>query len=98
MSRLSLVKLPEPKLRFGFKQSLEDPRDGLTLFGPLDESTLFAVRPAVIGTADAIARFKRWVAEIQRPIDDAKTSRPPFPGFEAAYNVRFSQTPVFEVR
>ncbi len=97
MSRLALHKLQEPKLRFGLNQALEDPRDGLTLFGPLDEGKTFGVRPAVIGTADGIRRFWNWVAQIQRPIDDGKFSRPPFPGFEAAFNVPFSQKRLFEV-
>jgi len=97
MTRLPLLKLREPKLRFGHNQALEDPRDGLTLFGPLDEGKTFGVRPAVIGTADGIRRFWRWVEQIQRPIDDRKISRPPFPGFEAAFNVPFSQRGVFEI-
>lgn len=98
MNRLVLRKLPEPRLLFGLNQSLEDPRDGLTLFGPLDEGKIFGVRPAVIGTAGGIRRFWDWVAQIQRPIDDSKFSRPPFPGFEAAFSVPFSQKPLFEVR
>jgi hypothetical protein len=97
MSRLALHKLVEPKLRFGLNQALEDPRDGLTLFGPLDEGKTFGVRPAVIGTPAGIRRFWNWVAQIQRPIDEGKFSRPPFPGFEAAFNVPFGQKRLFEV-
>jgi hypothetical protein len=47
---MQLIRLPEPKLLFGHNQSVEDPRDGLTLFGPLDEGKTFGIRPAVIGT------------------------------------------------
>ena len=97
MSRLMLQKLREPRLQFGLNQALEDPRDGLTLFGPLDEGKTFGVRPAVIGTAGGIRRFWDWVARIQRPIDDGKFSRPPFPGFEAAFSVPFGQKRLFEV-
>ena len=97
MSRLMLRRLAEPRLRFGLDQSLEDPRDGLTLFGPLDEGKTFGVRPAVIGTAGGIRRFWDWAAHIQRPIDDGKFGRPPFPGFEAAFSVPFGQKPLFEV-
>jgi hypothetical protein len=61
MSPLSLHKFTEPRLRFGLNQALEDPRDGLTLFGPLDEGKVFGIRPAVIGTADGIRRFWNWV-------------------------------------
>ena len=96
-NRLRLLKLPEPKLLFGYNQALEDPRDGLTLFWPLDEGKIFGIRPAVIGTTAGIRRFWRWVDQVQRPIDDEKMSRPPFPGFEAAFNVPFGQQAVFEV-
>ena len=69
----------------------------MTLFGPLDEGKTFGVRPAVIGTAGGIRRFWDWVERIQRPIDDGKFSRPPFPGFEAAFGVPFGQKRLFEV-
>ena len=97
-SELPLLKLAEPKLEFGHGQAVEDPRDGLTLFGPLDEGKTFGVRPAVIGTIDGIRRFWNWVERIQRPVDDERVSRPPFPGFEAAFNVPFGQRAVFEIR
>ncbi len=97
MSRLVLERLAEPRLQFGLNQALEDPRDGLTLFGPLDEGKTFGVRPAVIGTAAGIQRFWSWVARIQRPIDDGRFSRPPFPGFQAAFGVPFGQKALFEV-
>jgi hypothetical protein len=31
-----LIYITEPRLRFGYGQALEDPRDGLSLFGPFD--------------------------------------------------------------
>jgi hypothetical protein len=34
MKEPKLIYIPEPKLTFGFGQKMEDPRDGLTLFGP----------------------------------------------------------------
>ena len=33
MIESKLIHIPEPKLTFGFNQKMEDPRDGLTLFG-----------------------------------------------------------------
>ena len=97
MNNLMLHRLTEPRLEFGLNQWLEDPRDGLTLFGPLDEGKTFGVRPAVIGTVEGIRRFWSWVTRIQRPIDDQKVSRPPFPGFEATFRVPFGQKAVFEI-
>ena len=86
---MQLLRLPEPKLLFGHNQAIEDPRDGLSLFGPLDVGKTYGIRPAVIGTRAGIDRFWRWVESIQRPINDNKRSRPPFPGFEAAFGVPF---------
>ena len=93
---MQLIRLPEPKLLFGHNQAVEDPRDGLTLFGPLDEGKTFGVRPAVIGTKAGVERFWRWVESIQRPVNDDKPSRPPYPGFEAAFGVPFGAKAVFE--
>jgi len=82
-----LLRIPEPSLEFGHGQSLEDPRDGLTLFGPLDAAPQHGVRVGVIGTALGIPRFERWAREIQGPIglSQDEKARPPFPGFEAAF-------------
>ncbi len=91
-----MVRLSEPKLLFGHNQSVEDPRDGLTLFGPLDEGKTFGIRPAVIGTPDGIERFWRWAESIQKPLNDRKSFRPPFPGFEAVFNVPFGRKALFE--
>ena len=93
---MRLIRLPEPKLLFGHNQAVEDPRDGLTLFGPLDEGKTFGIRPAVVGTKGGVQRFWRWVESIQRAVNDDKPSRPPYPGFEAAFGVPFGAKAVFE--
>ncbi len=98
-----LVKLREPKLLFGHGQAMEDPRDGLTLFNPLDEGKTYGIRAAVIGTADGIRRYKTWVARLQTPIFDLDKSgaplihRPFFPGFETAFRIPWSPRPVLEL-
>jgi len=38
-----LIHLPEPTLLFGHGQSVEDPRDGLSLFGQFDPAQTFGV-------------------------------------------------------
>ncbi len=94
---MQMVRLREPKLLFGHNQAIEDPRDGLSLFGPFDVGkTTYGIRPAVIGTRDGIDRFWRWVESIRQPINDEKRSRPPFPGFEEAFGVPFGTQGVFE--
>jgi len=74
---------------------MEDPRDGLTLFGPLDEGKPYGIRAGVIGTSDGIKRYKNWVLKIQGPIASSKgrTARPPFPGIEAAFRVPWGPDP-----
>jgi hypothetical protein len=61
----SLIKLSEPTLLFGYEQAMQDPRDGLTLFGPLDAGKPYGVRTGVVGTRDGIRRFNAWVGRLQ---------------------------------
>jgi len=98
-----LRKLPEPMLLFGHNQSMEDPRDGLTLFNPLDESKTYGIRAGVIGTQSGIDRYKKWVARIQTPIIETDKSgkavshRPFFPGFETAFRVPWKPEPFLQL-
>ena len=69
----SVIRLPEPRLLFRYDQALEDPRDGLTLFGPLDSGQIYGIRSGVVGTTAGIERFNRWVKSIQGPITSAAT-------------------------
>ena len=91
-----LIHLPEPRLLFRHEQAMEDPRDGLTLFGPLDATSPLGVRAGVVGTESGLAKFERWVEAIQRPVRTRTTmaSRPPFPGFESVFRIAWQVTPV----
>lgn len=94
-----LIKLSEPKLLFGYNQALEDPRDGLMLFGPLDQGKPYGIRAGVIGTKEGISRFKAWVYQIQMPISSTKLPRahPLFPGFEAVFKIPWSPEAALEI-
>jgi hypothetical protein len=94
-----LIHLPEPTLLFGHGQSIEDPRDGLGLFGPFDSAQILGVRYGVIGTKTGIRRFAEWVDKIQHPVVEEKPTRlrPPFPGFEAAFGIPFNPKPLVSV-
>jgi hypothetical protein len=70
----TLTYLKEPRLTFGHQQDTDDPRDGLTLFGPLDEGKPYGIRAGVIGSSPAIERFNRWVHSIQRPVISARVA------------------------
>ncbi len=94
-----LLHLLEPLLQFRYDQSLEDPRDGLTLFGPLDEGKPYGIRSSVIGTPSGIAAFRRWLERIQLPIipRPSQVSRPAFPGFEVAFRTPLRPVPLAEI-
>jgi hypothetical protein len=78
---------------------MEDPKDGLMLFGPLDEGMPYGIRAGVIGTKDGIRRFRRWLERIQKPIFDEPRhpARPPFPGFEAVFRIPWNPQPTIEI-
>ena len=63
---MRMVRIPEPRLEFAHGQAVEDPRDGLTLFGPYDKASgaAYGIKTGVIGTPGGIARFKKWVKYI----------------------------------
>jgi len=50
----NLIYLDEPNLVFGNSQATEDPRDGLTLFGPFEKVSKDTIQAGVIGTLDGI--------------------------------------------
>ena len=75
---------------------MEDPRDGLTLFGPFDMGGVFAIRTGLVGTKGGIEKFKAWTQRIRTLVRTKKSiqGRPPFPGFEAVFRIPWSDTPL----
>lgn len=92
--RYQMIWVPEPQLAFRYGQTMEDPRDGLTLFGPLEETHPPAIRYGVVGTETGVQKFREWVEALQKPIfsQDGR-SRPFFPGFEAAFRCEMLSVP-----
>jgi hypothetical protein len=99
-STASLLYIPEPTLTFGLDQRVEDPRDGLLLFGPLDQGRPFGIRVAVIGTDVGINLYRDWAQRIQGNLRDrgSQIARPPFPGFHTVFRVPWAIDPVLTVR
>jgi hypothetical protein len=93
MTNKELVYYNEPCISFGYSQSTEDSRDGLTLFGPYKKST-GEVKIGVIGTLDGINAYKSFVAEINKPIITKSAGRPSFPGFYTIFGLNWSSTPI----
>ncbi len=84
---------------FAYGQSVEDPRDGLTLFGPLDSGKPYGIRVGAIGTKRGIEYYEDWALRIQHPLSDggSQIARPPFPGFESAFRIPWSPKPTLSV-
>jgi hypothetical protein len=101
VSSHSIQLLPEPKLEFGHRQSLEDPRNGLFLFGPIvDNRTPAQIRAGVVGTPRGVSMYKKWVEATGKFIPAASANvqhQFPFPGFEAAFRARWTVNPIAEI-
>ncbi len=99
---MRLFYFDEPLLQFHHRQAVEDPRDGLSLFGPLAKGKVYGIRAGVIGTKDGIRRFKTWQGRIVKPIFSAKNAadalfRPIFPGFQTVFGVPWELEPQITV-
>jgi hypothetical protein len=88
-----LLTFPEPRLRFAHGQALDDPKDGLMLFGPPEKPV--GMRYGVIGTPEAIRQFGEWAEKLDSPIEaDPKiASSVMFPGFEAVFRTPWDKKP-----
>ena len=99
--KLPLVWIKEPRLLFRYDQRLEDPRDGLTLFGPLEQPRIYGVRAGVVGTQEGIRRYKQWIRRIQQAIisnDEEKDAASYiYPGFKAVFGIDWHPDPVIEI-
>lgn len=84
--------LDEPLLSFGYGQEADDPRDGLSLFGPSEPSESLCSN-VVVGTPEGIALWHGWVAALNAPASCVEVSRqrgwPSYPGFEVAFGSRW---------
>ena len=95
-----LIFLKEPKLTFGFKQKMEDPRDGLTLFGAYSRNKLSGqISVGIIGPKDQRQFLKNYLERIHRPVkcSVAEVARPYFPGLQAAFDVYINFSALQEI-
>jgi hypothetical protein len=93
-----LIKLDEPKILFAHDQKMEDPRDGLTLFGPLENNKPYGIRNGIISTPEGLRKFKQYLSNIQGPIlNQNNVTRPMFPGFEAVFRMSWNIDKIIHV-
>ena len=97
---MNIEFIEEPLLQFGYEQSLDYPRDGLFLFGPVhDGPRVDVVRYGVIGTTDGVEHFRKWSKRVQSFIEPPVGSHGvsaynvPFPGFEQAFRAKWPREP-----
>ncbi|AYN67313.1 hypothetical protein HZY62_08620 [Maribacter polysiphoniae] len=86
-----LIYIEEPKILFAHGQKCTDARDGLALFGPLNN--LYGIKSGVIGTKQGLKIFRDYLDHIQKPIYNSNSiTRPMFPGFEAVFDCKWEST------
>ncbi len=92
-----LLTFSEPCLRFAHDQLLEDPKDGLTLFGPPEAPN--GLHYGVIGTPEGIGQFKKWAGALPGAIaaDPNVDSSVFWPGFEACFRQKWPISPRIEL-
>lgn len=92
-----LLTFSEPLLRFAHEQMLEDPKDGLTLFGPPEAPN--GLQYGVIGTPEGLRQFRSWAGALNgaTAADPAVESSVLWPGFEACFRQAWPTTPRIEL-
>ena len=94
----NLILLPEPRLLFGHHQKMNDPRDGLTLFGPIENNKPHGIMNGIVSTKDGLRKFLDYLKTMHTPVFNANNiTRPYFPGFETVFGVKWSSNDVMHV-
>lgn len=90
MTEPKLIYITEPRLTFGYGQKMEDPRDGLTLFGPYSrEQYSGQINIGIIGPEIQRNYVIEYLNSIHKPVVSLMPdiARPYFPGLEAAFGI-----------
>ena len=90
MIESQLIHISEPKLTFGHNQKMEDPRDGLTLFGAYTKNKhIGQISVGIIGSKEQREYVRAYLKRIHQPIvsENVDIARPYFPGLEAAFDI-----------
>jgi hypothetical protein len=97
----------EPLLEFAHGQKVQDPHDGLSVFGPYDigrPSKPKSINWGLVATSAGREKIMDWIRQLQNPIYPGKNRRgvdldprlwPLFPGFDAAFDCSFSAQPTW---
>ena len=96
MKNDQLTYIEEPRLKFAYGQATEDSRDGLTLFGPY-ENTKGIIRVGVVGTKATIGLYSNFVAQMNKPIFTKSFGRPFYPGFKSVFGIEWPEDPALKL-
>lgn len=93
----NLIEIPEPELLFGFGQRMAHPKDGLLLYGPVENPQAGGkLRIGVVSTLDGLRLYSKCVERLSKPIAPARVDDPNhtmFPGFQAVFGVEWPSKP-----
>ncbi|HBG70486.1 MAG: hypothetical protein A2W93_09525 [Bacteroidetes bacterium GWF2_43_63] len=95
-----LIHIREPKLTFGFDQKMEDPRDGLTLFGSYSKNKHSGqISIGIIGPKEQRDHVKAYIKKIHKPIISKRSdiARPFFPGIESTFDISINFEAIQEI-
>lgn len=95
-----LIHISEPKLTFGYGQKMEDPRDGLTLFGAYTKDIhLGQISIGIIGPKKQRDFVKSYIKRIHKPVvcEKSDIARPYFPGIEAIFDIFINPNAIQEI-
>lgn len=103
---LRAIHIPEPLLAFKGNQKLETPKDGLFLFGPVEDSGgRNQVRLGIIGTAAGVGLARRWLDRLAGFIpgktndkDEPLLWAPAWPGFAECFGVTLPERGMAELQ
>jgi hypothetical protein len=100
MNNTELIYLQEPKLTFAFNQKVSDPRDGLMLFGPFSNNSVFGRKN--VGIAGPEHLRKKFITYLQKLHQNVTTStksiaRPDFPGLDAIFGISINFLALVEI-
>ena len=97
-SDYQLDYIEEPRLCFGHGQETEHPKDGLFLFGPVDDqANPSEMRIGVVSTRRGLTHYMSWVSSIQQYIPPKAADRSHhagWPGFKAVFGAQWPITPL----
>lgn len=95
MKSFKLEHIEEPLLTFGQEQAVDSPKEGLFLFGPIeDERKPHSMRIGVIGTNKGVTVYEDWLQRINALIPAKEANHDgeiSFPGFEAIFKTKWSK-------